>query len=407
MYFRTNQDLIQNVIAFLFSIAVALIGVELSLRYLEVRRNLIPAIMSGVSYDRRLPLEVITEERAKGRPLYPRIAPTWVSLQRFVSGNERIVTFGNIAGTEVVDCNESGNYSISKMDEYGFRNPTGIWETKEDPTIMIVGDSFAYGSCVPDGIDVASNLRKEFPRTITLGQGGNGPLLELGALSEYALPARPKVVIWMFYEGNDFYNLREERQDELLLRYLEDDFSQRLINRHTEIQDFLKGQVNQLLAGHKPAVNRWVSERYAFKSVLTLFKLRTIVSKLFSRSESSIEPAESEWDLLGRVMRIAKSRTEEAGAQFLLVSIPSWPQLAEGSDPRVPRDKLINLYQSLGIDYLDIEHLFRENQDWPRFYPFRNYGHWNEEGYRFVAQAILKRIVLQNGPILSPPQAKK
>ena len=56
-----------------------------------------------------------------------------------------------------------------------------------------------------------------------------------GILGEYALPLRPKRVVWLFYEGNDFINLVNKLGVDLLVRYLDEPAHQRLRERSDEI----------------------------------------------------------------------------------------------------------------------------------------------------------------------------
>lgn len=49
------------------------------------------------------------------------------------------------------------------------------------------------------------------PRTLNLGMGGIGPLHELAILKEYGSVVRPKVVLWVYYEGNDLADLSHEK----------------------------------------------------------------------------------------------------------------------------------------------------------------------------------------------------
>lgn len=85
-------------------------------------------------------------------------------------------------------------------DSNGFRNPTEI----ESAEIAFIGDSFTEGGTMP--------LEKTFPRLVeatldirivNLGRGGYGPPQELAVLWKYALPYRPKTVVWTLFEGND------------------------------------------------------------------------------------------------------------------------------------------------------------------------------------------------------------
>ena len=55
---------------------------------------------------------------------------------------------------------------------------------------------------------------------MSLASPGNGPLIELATLVEYAAPLEPRTVLWFYFEGNDLKNLTDEIESETLNRYL-------------------------------------------------------------------------------------------------------------------------------------------------------------------------------------------
>ena len=146
---------------------------------------------------------------------------------------------GGISHATTVDCNESGQFSVYKSDRFGFRNPDSVYDVGAAP-IVIIGDSFAHGGCVQEGKDVAGRLRHRGFPTINMGMRGNGPLLELATLKEYGLPHKPKLVLWLYYEGNDLDGLKISQKNTFLNRYLYSEYSQNLISRQSEVDQLLK-----------------------------------------------------------------------------------------------------------------------------------------------------------------------
>ncbi len=81
-----------------------------------------------------------------------------------------------------------------------------------------------------------SAIRRRHPGTLNLGIGGNGPLVMLATIREYAQIVKPKVVLWFYFEGNDLADLGNERKNPVLSQYLtNNEFSQGLFNRQAEI----------------------------------------------------------------------------------------------------------------------------------------------------------------------------
>ena len=70
---------------------------------------------------------------------------------------------------------------------------------------------------------------------LSLGQGGNGSLIEYATLREY-LNTNVKKVLWVYSESNDLYNLSAELRSEILINYLKNpNFTQNLKLKQNEI----------------------------------------------------------------------------------------------------------------------------------------------------------------------------
>ena len=107
-----------------------------------------------------------------------------------------------------VSVKEGDAWPFFITDEFGFNNPIGQ-HVPDTIDVALVGDSMVHGTTVEPSENLAGWLRRSGYKVLNLGQGGSGPLLELAILGEYALPLRPKRVVWLFYEGNDFHQSRE------------------------------------------------------------------------------------------------------------------------------------------------------------------------------------------------------
>lgn len=86
-------------------------------------------------------------------------------------------------------------------DANGFRNP----QIYDQYDILAVGDSFVAGSNVSDGQSWPALLGRSSGRAIyNLGVGGSGPPTYLSNYATFGLRLKPKVALFMIYEGNDF-----------------------------------------------------------------------------------------------------------------------------------------------------------------------------------------------------------
>jgi hypothetical protein len=88
-------------------------------------------------------------------------------------------------------------------DARGYRNPTEM----DRAEVALLGDSFVEGWYVTDKEATASVLQAELAKPVAnLGVAGYGTMQELIVLKREAPRLRPSVVVWFFFEGNDFYD---------------------------------------------------------------------------------------------------------------------------------------------------------------------------------------------------------
>src|SRR5262245_18656424 len=206
----------------------------------------------GVKYDGRTKAEVIADFRKRGIDAVPSLSPhellkeqkdgTVKSATTATNGTE-LLPLASMAEKLTVVCNESGGFLTYTSDRHGFNNPPSVWNAPIN--IAAVGDSFTQGYCVDPGYNFVSLIRDQYSETLNLGIERNGPLVMLATLKEYAEAVRPKLVLWFYFEGNDLRNLRKERQNSLLSRYLQtNEFSQHLSSRQGEIDRALGGYLD-------------------------------------------------------------------------------------------------------------------------------------------------------------------
>ncbi|MFQ5591054.1 MAG: hypothetical protein ACE5HE_07830 [Phycisphaerae bacterium] len=94
-----------------------------------------------------------------------------------------------------------------KSDARGFRNATGL----DRYDVVILGDSFAEGSSVSDEHVWAVRLADRSGLSVyNLGMSGYDPFHYLHSLKRYGLALKPRVVLCMVYEGNDFRSTKSD-----------------------------------------------------------------------------------------------------------------------------------------------------------------------------------------------------
>ena len=93
------------------------------------------------------------------------------------------------------------------------------------------------GNCVDQKHTISGHLYSKGYQAIGLGMSGNGPLIELAILKEYALKLNPSTIIWVYAE-NDIDDLERDLEIPALKKYIEQDYTQNIINRQNEVDLF-------------------------------------------------------------------------------------------------------------------------------------------------------------------------
>jgi hypothetical protein len=115
---------------------------------------------------------------------------------RTIRGRAR---FGDLAQSYDIPDTQAYRFDLT-YDSNGFRNARDL----KQADIAVLGDSFIMGAKVTNDqlmTEILSRLQGR--AVINLAQPGYGPQQELITLKRYALPVRPRFVVWAFFEGND------------------------------------------------------------------------------------------------------------------------------------------------------------------------------------------------------------
>jgi hypothetical protein len=218
------------------------------------------------TFDFRTQSEFMRDMRKDGKMIYPAF-PNGGVFKRDKGGekqairgrdNEILFPLGSISGVTTVFGNETGQYLVYDSDEHGFHNPSGVWGV-ESLDIAAVGDSYTHGASVSSNQNFVALIREQFPRTLNLGQGGSGPIAELGTILEYLPTRRPRLVLWLFWPGNDLNeDIHREKASPRLMGYLNDPpILQKLPLQQQAIDDAMREYIDsriRLPDDRKPAL---------------------------------------------------------------------------------------------------------------------------------------------------------
>ncbi|MGC4054373.1 MAG: SGNH/GDSL hydrolase family protein [Paludibaculum sp.] len=115
---------------------------------------------------------------------------------------------GNIGEALCLPANTPERFDL-RYDHRGFRNDTDMNRAE----VVVIGDSYVESPMLPGNTLLTTQLSHRLRTSVAnLGISGYGPEQELVVLKRYALALQPKTIVWVFFEGNDLYQLDPEDQ---------------------------------------------------------------------------------------------------------------------------------------------------------------------------------------------------
>jgi len=153
---------------------------------------------------------------------------------KILDKKHKLLPLSGYENSKTLLCLDEKNKPVYYLsDDFGFNNSKH--GRNEMINFLLIGDSYVQGMCV----DTKNNLNSQFRRlsynTISLGIGGNGPLLELATFKEYEENYTYENIILFITPENDFYDLKNEINNDILIRYLnEKNFKQKLTDKKNQ-----------------------------------------------------------------------------------------------------------------------------------------------------------------------------
>lgn len=355
------------------------------------------AVRAGAAFDVRTKLAVVRDLRTAGVDAYPIIRgrnllseDTHGQLQPLLSvGGAPLLPLTATPRTTVVSCNETGKWQVYETDRHGFNNPDAIWDGPA-PQIAMIGDSFTHGSCVSRDQNMESILQRHFGPTLNLGVGGDGPLLELAALAEYAEPMRPKIVLWVFCECNDLNeDLPFELKAPILRSYLHDpDFRQDLIHKDAIISTALRSYLDLNL--HE-AMDRVDDPTENLLRYVTLDRVRSAVGLgpiLIGYNHGDLG---DELAVFDQILVSARDRVNRWGGKLYLVYLSDSDRYLSRFAVGAVRQTIYNGVQDTArrrdIPMIDVASAFAGHALPETLFAYPG-SHFNAAGYALAAQTI-------------------
>ena len=393
----------------LASLCAAIFPAELYVASVPLEPKERAARAAGRPFDQRSPAEIVRELRSQAVDAVVQFRNVQSPLLTVGGPGGRVVpVLGGISRATTVYCNESGQYMIYTADEHGFNNPYG--EHGRPPLqVVLIGDSFTHGACVPAKSSIAGRVRNVFLHTLNLGSGGSGPLSQFARFVEYAAPLRPRFVVWNWHE-NDLRDLHRELAQAPFRQYLTAQAPFGLKAQQAEIDRAAR-------AAHDDALRRIPNEPPWLQGVRSFLLLRSI-RKLIRNAIPVVGPRaaptlsddgpdhQAKLAVVERILATVRDAARSWDGELLMVYLPgapsycgvvrlrSWRRFCRSIENgrrhwSDHRDDMLALFAHLDLPIVD-GHVAFEEVGRPADMFYYPGSHYSPAGYRVIADALLR-----------------
>ncbi|SDD33818.1 hypothetical protein SAMN05421538_101403 [Paracoccus isoporae] len=307
-----------------------------------------------------------------------------IKSMNFQLNTERLsdAVLSGVPDEEIMLCSRMGEPVVSRSDENGFRNPLPLPEAPVD--LMVIGDSFAEGICLPDGAHFVDQLREGDFSVMNTASRGSGPLFELAVLGRYGPIYQPDTTLMAFFEGNDWENLANEAVVPWMAEALEPgaDFGA------AEWTDLRRGQISEVISdwwsGSAASINEYLRRRSFLRNLLALQNTANILGLHYPKAMDENPDYE-------RVLRRGREIAGEWGGKLVVVYIPSLDRFGGLFPHEFVQDPLrgmvLGAADRAGVEVIDLTPVFREAEEAGSLYAPDS--HFNARGATLAAETIL------------------
>ena len=284
---------------------------------------------------------------------------------------------------------KADGWQLISIDKNGFRKTHGN-PRLSDSAIIVLGDSFAFGTLASDHETIAARLQESFPTLAVRNYGmpGYGTGQELQTYRLIGPNEQHDLVVLVYYFGNDLQN--NVRPDKFAPRFL-------LVDKRLDVLP-----ARELGFANARDDERSISALFREHSYLinTVWNLMEDIGREFSTGEIDRGRALTRALLLSLAEEVHKR-----GARLLIVGVPSWDEIAKRSHT-VLTDLQENILQGIAAETPDVIYLPLAAELLKRG-GAELYGldrHLNPRGY-FEAASLIADIIIKQKLIRTLPLA--
>lgn len=288
-------------------------------------------------------------------------------------------------------CSEEAGPVFIHTDRLGFNNSTD--DRYEDFEVVVTGDSFVHGWCVPAADHFVARLGR---RVLNLGVTGSGPLTQLGTLIESGVFARAgegRTIFWTVLLNDVLYDIERELGDTRLRGYFRGD-SQGLAAR---TEDIARGW-KKYRADETPTE----SAGWRLPDFLLVTYLRWFRAPPTRAADREYELRAADLTTFEKILARARSEAVARGYRFRVVFIPESGIFFDSKRAEQAR----SIVGVLGADVIDMTKVIVAAGGKPQdFYAAMPgyYGHFNGAGFALLARALqesLEQSTATNGRVV-------
>ncbi len=189
----------------------------------------------------------------------------------------------------------------------------------------------------------------------------------------------------MYFEENDFDDLSNELSDNILTKYINDENFDQSLKEKQKLIDYEK---------RKQILIRSEGDKYEF---FKLRKTRQVIKDIIykKKNKKNLNLNDNyKLEKLEKILFLSKKLALERKSDFYFVYLPS--RIYYFKDNRFPEkslyfDQIKSIAEKLNINFIDIhKEVFEKEKNPKKLFPFEMLAHYNEEGYKKVAETIYK-----------------
>lgn len=322
--------------------------------------------------------------------------------EKYMINDEEKIILTMPSFTQMIHCYRDSEWIFFNSDRYGFNNKDIYWENYDT---VVLGDSFGIGECVPNNQSIAGIIldSNTVNGLINLSQTGNGPLLELAIFLEYADIKKTKKLIWLYFEGNDLPELKSEKKNKILNKYLRlDNYSQNLKNNQKFIDNSIRNFVNneskkaeeKIQEGEKINTDGLLNRTDNIKTFTNFIKL-SYFRKFFNlsdyRSNLISDVDETFFEILFKVNSLLKENDGKLYFVYLPTNRDKINQIQKENFEK-SRKIILEKLSNENIEIIDVYKDIYLDASSPYEIIDKKNGHYTIYGYEKIANKIINKL---------------